>query len=154
MNYDKYTLKAQEAVQAAHSYAQKNDHNQIELEHILKALLESEGSIIRPLLERIGITIGALEDDIAKALSKLPKVFGAAAQLYFSSAASKVLAKAEDEALGLNDDYVASEHILLSILNADTPAGAILKKHGVNRTGILEALKTIRGNVSVKDQGA
>jgi ATP-dependent Clp protease ATP-binding subunit ClpB len=154
MDYDRFTLKAQEAIQAAHSAAQKADHSQIELEHLLVALLDSEGAAVRPLLERLGTPVDELYTELASALEKRPKVFGHAAQVYLSASAGKALAKAESEASALKDDYVAGEHLLLAMLDDDGSVGPLLKKFGVTKTGILEALKSVRGNRSVKDQAA
>ncbi len=154
MDYERFTLKAQEAIQAAHSAAQQSDHSQIELEHLLVALIESEGAAVRPLLERLGAPVDELVAELDAALAKKPKVYGHAAQLYLSPAAGKALAKAESEAAALKDEYVAGEHILLAMLDDDGSVGPLLKGHGVTKTGILEALKSVRGNRSVKDQAA
>lgn len=154
MDYERFTLKAQEAIQAAHSAAQQSDHSQIELEHLLVALIESEGAAVRPLLERLGAPVDELLAELDAVLAKKPKVFGNAAQVYLSPAAGKALAKAESEASALKDEYVAGEHILLAMLDDDGSVGPLLKEHGVTKTGILEALKSVRGNRSVKDQAA
>ncbi|GAB1432779.1 ATP-dependent chaperone ClpB [Spirochaetota bacterium] len=154
MNYERFTLKAQEAIQAANALAQRMDHAQIDNEHILKALMETEGTIVRPLLERLGSNPDIILNRLDEALSKKPKVFGQTAQTYLSSSAGKVLSKAESEAAALKDEYIAGEHILLAILGQEGPLALMLKENGVNKTGILEALKQVRGNRSVKDQDA
>ncbi|MBU1082169.1 MAG: AAA family ATPase, partial [Spirochaetes bacterium] len=154
MDYDRFTLKAQEAIQSAHSAAQKSDHSQIELEHLLSALIDSEGSAVRPLLERLGARVDVIRDALEDSLAKKPKVFGHAAQVYLSPGAGKALSKAESEAAALKDDYVAGEHILIAMLDDDGSVGPLLKGSGVTKTGVLEALKSVRGNRSVKDQAA
>ena len=154
MDYDRFTLKAQEAIQVAHSAAQKADHSQIELEHLLVALLDADGGAVRPLLERLGVSVDQLLDELDASLGKKPKVYGHASQVYLSPSAGKALAKAESEAAALKDEYVAGEHILMSMLEDDGSVGPLLKKHGITRTGVLEALKSVRGNRSVKDQAA
>jgi len=154
MDYDRFTLKAQEAIQAAHSAAQKADHSQIELEHLLLALIDSDGAAVRPLLERLGSSVDELHTELEAILSKRPKVFGHAAQVYLSPGAGKALAKAESEAAALKDEYVAGEHMLLAMLEDDGSVGPLLKKYGITKTGILEALKSVRGNRTVKDQAA
>ncbi|HPG85304.1 MAG TPA: ATP-dependent chaperone ClpB [Spirochaetales bacterium] len=154
MDYDRFTLKAQEAIQAAHASAQKADHSQIELEHLLIALLDSDGSAVRPLLQRLGASVDELESRLEASLAKKPKVYGHASQVYLSPAAGKALAKAEAEAAALKDDYVAGEHVLLAMLDDDGSVGPLLKEFGVTKTGALEALKSVRGNRSVKDQAA
>ncbi len=154
MDFEKYTHIAQEAIQAAHTLAQKSDHSQIELEHLLLSLLDAEGGAVRPLLERLGASPEELEQELEAELARLPKVYGHAAQVYLSPATSKVLAKAEAEASALKDDYVAGEHMLIAMLSDEAGVGKLLKDKGVTKTGILESLKSIRGNRSVKDQAA
>ena len=154
MNYDRFTLKAQEAIQAAHSAAQKSDHSQIELDHLLRALLDLEGGVIRPLLERLGANTNELERELDDALARKPKVFGSVSQVYLAPQAAKVLAKAESEAASLKDDYVAGEHIFLAMLGDEGPVGTLLAKLGITRTGVLEALKNVRGNRRVEDQSS
>jgi ATP-dependent Clp protease ATP-binding subunit ClpB len=154
MDFEKYTHIAQEAIQAAHARAQKSDHSQIELEHLLLSLLEAEGGAVRPLLERLGASPEELEQALEAELARLPKVYGHAAQVYLSPSTSKVLAKAEAEAAALKDDYVAGEHMLIAMLSDEGSVGKLLKDRGVSKTGILESLKSIRGNRSVKDQAA
>ncbi len=154
MDYERFTLKAQEAIQVAHSVAQKADHAQLDLDDLLQALLDSEGTIVRPLLERLGIPLGDLEKELKDMFAKKPKVFGNAAQVYLSPASSKVLAKAEAEASALKDEYIAGEHMLLAMLADEGPVGMLLKKLGITKTGILEALKDVRGNRSTNDKAA
>ncbi|HPE36477.1 MAG TPA: Clp protease N-terminal domain-containing protein, partial [Spirochaetales bacterium] len=154
MDFDKFTHVAQEAIQDASSRAQRMDHSQIELEHLLLALLESEGGAVRPLLDRLGARTDTLASDLEASIAKFPKVSGHAVQVYLSPASSKALAKAEGEAAALKDDYVAGEHILLAMLGDEGRVGELLCSKGVTRTGILESLKDIRGNRSVKDQAA
>jgi ATP-dependent Clp protease ATP-binding subunit ClpB len=152
MDYDKFTIKAQEALQEASSIAQKNDQTQIELEHILLALLEQEGGIVAPIIEKIGANVEALVAETRSQVLSKPKVYGESAQLYFSPAVSRVLAKAETEASALKDEFVSTEHLLLALLGAEGPAPDLLKKHGVTKDGVLTALKTVRGNARVTDQ--
>ncbi len=154
MNFEKFTHLAQEAIQDAHRRAQRLDHSQIEPEHLLLSLLQAEGGAVRPLLERIGAAPDELSTELEAELARLPKVYGHAAQVYLSPASSKILAKAEAEAAALKDEYVAGEHILLALLSDDSRVGALLKAKGVTKTGVLESLKSVRGNRSVKDQSA
>jgi ATP-dependent Clp protease ATP-binding subunit ClpB len=154
MNYDKFTLKAQECVRDASALAQKNDHPSVDLEHLLLALLTQEGGVVPALLEKIGADVSEVERSARAAISKLPKAFGQAAQVYLSSGASKALSKAESEAAALKDDFVASEHLLLGILAVESPVSAQLVSQGVTRERILSALVSIRGNQRVTDQEA
>ncbi|MBL8966074.1 MAG: ATP-dependent chaperone ClpB [Spirochaetaceae bacterium] len=154
MDYDKYTLKAQEAVQDASGEARKRDHSQVELEHLLLALLRQEEGVVPALVDRVGADRGALEAELEAALAGKPKVFGEAAQVYLSPAASKVLAKAEAESAALKDEYVAAEHILLAMSAAEGPTGDSLRQRGLTKAALLEALKGVRGNRRVTDQEA
>ena len=152
MNYDKLTIKAQEALQEASSLAQKNDQTQVELEHILLSLVEQEGGIVAPIIDKIGADPELVAQDARKLVASKPKVYGEAAQLYFSPAASKVLAKAESEASSLKDDFVSTEHILIAMTQAEGPAADILRRNGITKEAILSALKSVRGNARVTDQ--
>ncbi len=152
MDYERLTVKAQEAVREASSQAQKNDQTQVDLEHLLLALVEQEDGIVAPLLDRIGADRGRVADEARRLVLSKPKVYGAAAQLYFSPAASRVLAKAESEAEKLKDEYVSTEHILLALLGAEGPVPELLLKSGVSRDALLSALKSVRGNARVTDQ--
>ena len=152
MNYDKFTVKAQEALDSATNIAQRGDHSQIETEHLLKALLEQEDGIVRPLIERVGANAAQLLQETDLLVAGVPKIYGEAAQLYFSSAAGKVIARAETEAAALKDEFVSTEHLLLAAADSDGKTGDILRRAGVNKLAILSALKTIRGNQRVTDK--
>jgi ATP-dependent Clp protease ATP-binding subunit ClpB len=152
MDYEKFTIKAQEALNDASMYAQKEDHSQIEVEHLLLALLKQEDGIVRPLVEKVGADANALIKDVEALAGSSPRVYGEAAQIYFSSAASRVLAKAGSEAAALKDDYVSTEHILIAIAAGEGRAADLLKKAGISQNNILGALKQVRGNARVTDQ--
>jgi len=152
MDYEKLTIKAQEALNEASSIAQKADHSQIEAEHILLALLRQQDGIVPPLAEKIGASPAALITAVEELTAKTPKIYGEAAQVYFSSAASKILAKAETEAASLKDEFVSAEHILIAIAASEGKAAELLKKAGVTKNAILGALKQVRGNTRVTDQ--
>jgi len=152
MDFDKFTIKAQEALNEAASIAQKSDHSQIESEHLLLALLRQENGIVTPIIERIGSDAAKLSSDVEALVNKTPKVFGEAAQVFYSPALSKILAKAEVEASALKDEYVSTEHILIAIAASESKAAELLKKAGVNKDAILGALKHVRGNARVTDQ--
>ncbi|MCE1158223.1 MAG: ATP-dependent chaperone ClpB [Spirochaetia bacterium] len=154
MNYEKFTLKAQEAVRAASALAQTRDNPSVENEHILLALLQQEEGVVPALLDRIGGDKASLVTAAESLVAKLPKSYGAAAQLYLSNSASKALAKAESEAAALKDDFVASEHLLLGILAVEGPASSLLKAQGVNKDRVLSALVSVRGSRRASDQEA
>jgi len=152
MDLDKFTIKAQEALNESAVIAQKNDHSQVEAEHLLLALLRQENGIVTPIIERIGGNVLSLTGDTEALVKNAPKVFGEAAQVFFTPALSKILAKAEVEASALKDEYVSTEHILIALASSEGKAAALLKKAGVSKDAILGALKAVRGNARVTDQ--
>ena len=154
MNYEKFTLKAQEAVRDASASAQSHDNPNVEVDHLLYALLTQDEGVVPALLGRIGADKATIEKGTGELISRLPKTFGQAAQLYLSGAASKALAKAEAEAAALKDDYVAAEHILLGIISVEGGASSLLKANGVTKDRILSALVSVRGNRRANDQEA
>lgn len=151
MNYDQFTIKTQEAIQDASSIAQKNDHSEIGLEHLLLALLNQEDGIVVPIVERIGANVQNLKNQVQDLLSEYPKVTGNA-QMNFSNEAQKVLAKAENEMAKLKDQYLSCEHILLSMTKSDSRVGELLQKNGITYDSVMEALKSVRGNQTVDSQ--
>ncbi|GAB6390755.1 MAG: ATP-dependent chaperone ClpB [Treponematales bacterium] len=152
MNTEKLTIKAQEAIQEAGALAQRADHSQIEAAHLLLALLNQEDGIARPLVEKIGADASGLARQAEALIKALPKVYGEAAQVYFSPAASKTIAKAEAEAAALKDEFVSTEHLLIALAAGEGQAADLLKKAGVTKNALLEALKSVRGNARVTDQ--
>ncbi|MCL2186738.1 MAG: ATP-dependent chaperone ClpB [Treponema sp.] len=152
MNYEKLTIKAQEALETATRIAQKNDHSQIETEHLLLAMLQQENGIAAPIIERIGGDVSGLSSGAETLVKQTPKIYGEAAQVFLSSAASKILSKAEVEAAALKDEFISTEHILIAIAAGEGKASELLKKAGITKNAILGALKQVRGNTRVTDQ--
>ncbi len=151
MDYEHFTLKTQDALQNASAIAQKNDHSEIGLEHILSALLSQQDGIVVPIVERVGVNVQNLQKQVDNLLDQYPKVTGNA-QMSFSNEAQKVLAKAENEMSKLKDQYLSCEHIFLSMTNSDSRVGELLKKNGLTYDSVLEALKSVRGNQTVDSQ--
>lgn len=151
MNFDQFTLKAQDALQEASALAQQNDHAEIGLEHLLIALLEQKDGLVKPIVERIGVSAGDLDSAAKNLLASYPKVTGNV-QIGLSAAAQKVLAKAEKEMNSLKDQYLSVEHILLAMSESEDQTGELLRKYGVTREAILESLKAVRGNQTVDSQ--
>ncbi|MCM1320643.1 MAG: ATP-dependent chaperone ClpB [Bacteroides sp.] len=152
MKYDQFTLKMQDAVQTANSLAQQSDHSEIGTEHMLKALLEQEGGVVPPLVERIGVNPRLLLTEIDDLLSRCPRITGSNAQISFSPEAQKILANAEKEVSALKDEYLSTEHFFLAAAQSDGRCGELLKRNGITRNTILEALKAVRGNQRVTNQ--
>ncbi|AFG38062.1 ATP-dependent chaperone ClpB [Spirochaeta africana] len=152
MDYERLTTKARQAVQDAGAFAMKNDHSAIEPEHLAFALIEQQDGIVPPLLSRLGVSIPTIRSGLERAVSGYPKVYGDSAQMQLSTAALRVLTRAEKEMARLKDEFISTEHILLAVLEGDSQAAGILKENGVTRDEILEALQDVRGGQKVTSQ--
>src|SRR5437879_1373928 len=115
MRLDKFTIKAQEAIQAAQSVADKLGQQEILPEHVLATLLDQEGGIIPPLLQKLGTDPRALRAELQEALDRLPKVQGGSGQPVVSKRLSKAVDRAQEEAQRLKDEYVSTEHLLMAL---------------------------------------
>src|SRR6202171_2121564 len=146
MRLDKFTEKAQEALQEAAELARETGQQAIEPEHLLLALVRQEEGVSRTLLERAGASVRALEPALVSAVEHFPKISGGG-QPYLSPALNKTLEKAEQEAERLKDEYISTEHLLLAL--SDDKA---LKDAGATHDGLLTALRQIRGSQRVTDQ--
>jgi ATP-dependent Clp protease ATP-binding subunit ClpB len=149
--FDKLTVKAQEAAQAAQEEAGKRHHQQVDVEHLLLALIEQTDGVVLPLLKKLGADPGGIKSDIQGALDKLPKIEGLV-QTYLSPRLGKLFDKAEQEAERLKDDYISTEHLLIAAADGDGPAREILTRNGVQKDKIFTALVDIRGSQRVTDQ--
>ncbi|HZS47452.1 MAG TPA: ATP-dependent chaperone ClpB [Blastocatellia bacterium] len=151
MRLDKFTLKGQEAIESAISYADRNQHQQVEPEHLLATLLEQAEGIVKPLLEKIGVNVTALLGEVQAQIKKLPAVQGG--QQYFSPRLNNVFSAAQKEADNMGDAYVSTEHLLLALAaEKDAPAGKMLRQHGVNRDDLLKVIEQLRGGSKITDQ--
>ena len=146
MRLDRFTEKAQEALQEAAEQARLNGNQAVEPEHLLLALVSREEGVARALLERAGASAQALKPALVSAIERLPKVSGGA-QPYLSEALSKSLDVAEKEAERLKDDYISTEHVVLALAD-----NRLLKDAGVTHDALLKALRDVRGNQRVTDQ--
>ena len=154
MDPDKLTLKAQEALQEAKSIAEKKHHQQIEVEHLLAALIAQKDGIVIPILQKLGANPDLIHSQLENELNRIPQVTGrGAGQVYLSSRANEVLNAAWKEAEALTDEYLSTEHLFIAI--ADEKQGAsyqILQRNGVTKDAIFRVLKEIRGSQRVTDQ--
>jgi ATP-dependent Clp protease ATP-binding subunit ClpB len=151
MRYDKMTIKLQEALQEASSFVHQYNHQLMEGEHLLLALLRQEEGIISPLLDRLGVNRRNLELNLERELESKPKVYGEGVEIRMSADLGRLLTRAEKEAADLKDEYTSAEHVLLAALHEGGKLGELLKKAGITRDGILKALKAIRGNNRITD---
>ncbi|MBW2384564.1 MAG: AAA family ATPase, partial [Deltaproteobacteria bacterium] len=151
MQYDKLTIKSQEAVQRAQSLARERGHSLIESLHLLAALLEQEEGSTVPILQKLGVPVDSLRHNVDTAQSALPKVSGAT-QVQFGQSAGSALDAAFSEAEALKDEYISTEHILLALArNERDPAGDLLREVGATHEAILSALRSVRGGQRVTD---
>src|ERR1041385_2019831 len=141
--FDKLTIKSQEALQSAQEIAQKLNHQEVDCEHLLLALIEQPEGLVRPVLEKLGLSPDALVQKLDDELNRRPQVQGAA-ETCLSKSLRQALDAAQTHADKLKDQYVSTEHLLLGI--AET------KKIGVTTAAILKALRDIRGTAQVTDQ--
>src|SRR5450830_1593949 len=146
MRLDKFTEKAQEALQEAAELARESGQQAVEPEHLLLALVRQEEGVARTLIERAGASVQALEPALVSAVERFPKISGGGGQPYLSPALNKSLEQAEQEAERLKDEYISTEHVLLAL--ADNKA---LKDAGATHDALLKGLRQIRGSQRVTD---
>ena len=151
MRLDKLTTKSQEALQQAQSLAEKRNHQAIDVEHLLFALLGQKEGVVLSLLQKLGAPMSPLTERLQKALDRVPQVTGSTGQAFITPRLKKTIEAAEAEAEALKDDYVSAEHLLLAMLQDSGETGKILKELGVSRDKILNALVSIRGAQRITD---
>jgi ATP-dependent Clp protease ATP-binding subunit ClpB len=154
IRWDKFTVKAQEAVQRGSTLASEHGNPELMPVHLLAALLEDREGIVPPVLEKIGIGAQAVLRDAYQEIERLPKVSGGdAIQPTLSQSVNQVLERAFKEADNFKDEYVSTEHLLLAVTQVKrNPAQEILARHGAIYDAILKALTAVRGSQKVTDQ--
>ncbi len=151
MRFDKFTVKAQEAVQAAQSLADQQNHQAVEPEHLLLALIQQQEGVVGPLLAKLGARPDAIRRQVEEELRKLPQVRGAEGQ-YVSPRLKETFERAWAEVERLKDEYCSAEHLLIGLnQDKDGAAGQILRQHGVTPEAIYRALIEVRGSQRVTD---
>ena len=153
MQLERFTLKAQEALAASQKLAQERGHAQIEPEHLAVALLEQEGGLTVPILERIGVNHAALRAELDKRLDYFSTVHGAT-QMGLARETQQALDAAQAEADTMKDAYVSTEHVLMGLAANKAWLGELLRRHGVTRDGVFAVLKDIRGSQRAEDPNA
>jgi len=152
MNFNNYTIKSQETIQLAQQLAQGYGHNQIENEHIFKALFEVDENVLPFLLKKLNSNIDILKQLLEKQLESFSKVTGA--EITLSREASKTLTEASIIAKKMNDEYVSIEHIILAIFKSKSTIAQILKDQGITEKGLKEAINELRKGDRVTSQSA
>jgi ATP-dependent Clp protease ATP-binding subunit ClpB len=155
MDINRFTEKAQEALSAAQSKAIRASHQQVDVEHLLSALLEQERGLAASILTRAGAPVDVLKRRIDQELERLPRVSspsGGADQVYITGRLNRLLTQAEDEAKRLKDQYLSVEHLVLAMLEDGGATGRLFKELGVTRDRLMQALQEIRGSQRVTSQ--
>ncbi|MDP3901604.1 MAG: AAA family ATPase [bacterium] len=154
MKFNRFTIKAQEALQNAQELAAKKNHGEFRALHLLSALLEDGQSLIQPMLAKSNIDLDELNNAIEAELKKLPKIFGNAnvSQLYLSQELMLILDKAGKIALSQKDEFISCEHLLLAILESPSNAQKLLEKMGLRRDVLIRILAQLRGSTRVTDE--
>jgi len=154
MEINKFTQKSQEALQNAQNYAVRLGHVEIDVEHLLMALLDQADGLVPRLFARMDVPLASFTAEVQKQLEGRPKVSGPGAEagkVYVTQRFNKILVKAKDEAARLKDEYVSVEHLLFAMVDegTSTPAGRILSQFNITKERVLSALTAIRGNQRV-----
>ena len=148
MNIDKFTQKSKEALTELDKVAMDFGHQEIEEEHLLYALLRQDDSLIRKLLEKMGVDTNQFQNALTDALRQRPQVSGG--QPYIGQDLNKALLKAPDEAKAMGDEYTSVEHLMLAMLHfPNRTVKELFRTFGITRDGFLKALATVRGNQRV-----
>jgi ATP-dependent Clp protease ATP-binding subunit ClpB len=152
MNFEKFTIKSQEALQKSAEIAASNQQQAIEPGHLFKAILETDENVTSYLIKKLNINRVILDNKLSDTINSYPKVSGQ--QPYLSSASNTVLQSAEKELKDLKDEFIAVEHLLLGLLTAKDKVSAIMKDAGFERAALIKAIKELRGGTNVTDQNA
>ena len=152
MNINKFTIKSQEALQQAVELVRRGGGQVIEAQHLLSSVLNIESSPAKFLFSKMGVSLERINEELTSELARLPKVSGG--EPYLSREANDILIKAEDIASEMKDEYVALEHLLLALVEANSPAQKILQGAGVNAKDLKSAISELRGGSKVSSQTA
>ena len=154
MDLNKFTIKSQQALQEAQTKAINFGHQEVDGEHLLKAMVEQADGLFPRLLQRLDISVESFRGRLQQELEKKPRISGPGIEpgkVYVTQGLNKLLVKAQDEARKLKDEYVSVEHILLAFIDegSRTPAGRILKEFNITRDALLKTLTSVRGHQRV-----
>ncbi|PMP64407.1 MAG: ATP-dependent chaperone ClpB [Caldimicrobium thiodismutans] len=152
MKLEKFTFKAQEALQSAQKLAESYNHTELHPEHLLKALVDQEGGFIPVILDRLGVNSKIVSTELEEILERLPRVSGGTYQLYYSLPAKQVLDRAKALAKEMRDEFISTEHLFLAIIDSTSRAGEILRKRGITFTSAKEVINQIRKGRRITDQ--
>ncbi|GAB4342491.1 MAG: ATP-dependent chaperone ClpB [Desulfobulbaceae bacterium] len=153
MQLDKFTLKSQEAIQAAQSLAREHGNQEIQPEHLLKAILEQPEGVVVPVLKKMGVDPAVILSETNQLIDQLPRVSGGGAgQTYASRSLQNLLDAAFKTASQMQDEYVSQEHLFMAMLaDSSLKVTAMLSRHGISNDAFLKALMSVRGSQRVTD---
>ncbi|MEK7187516.1 MAG: AAA family ATPase [Patescibacteria group bacterium] len=153
-NFNRFTIKAQEALQNAQELAAVKNHGELKALHLLSALIADAQSLVQPVLVRSNVNLDDLREELERSLDHLPKIAGGTGvgQLYLSQELMKILDQAAKVASQQKDEFVSCEHLLLGILEVASPAQALLQQFGLRRDAVLRTLAQLRGSTRVTDE--
>jgi len=153
MRFERFTIRGQEAVQEAIAIAERNQNQQVEPEHLLAAMLEQKEGVVKPILGKIGANAQTILNEVQAAIDKYPHVSGG--QQYFSSRTNTLFQDAQKEAEKMQDEYLSTEHLLLSIAaEKDGDAGRILRSNGISKEDLEKVVTDMRGGSRITDPNA
>ncbi|MCY3553237.1 MAG: ATP-dependent chaperone ClpB [Candidatus Poribacteria bacterium] len=153
MRFDRFTIKAQEALETAQNLATDAQSPELGVEHLMLALIRQTDGIVTPILQKLGVDTDGITSAVEAAVQKAPKVQGAASEMRIAAALQSVLDAGFKEATALKDEYVSTEHLLIACAETkQNEVGKILREVGVTKDKILKALVDIRGTQQVTDQ--
>lgn len=152
MNFEKFTIKSQEALQKSAEIAMSLQHQAIEPGHLLKAILETDENVSSYIFKKLNVNTTILNNKLEEILHAYPRTSGQ--QPYLSSASNAVLQHAEKELREFKDEYIAIEHLVLALLSGKDKVGSILRDAGLERLSLIKAIKELRGGTKVTDQNA
>ncbi|MEJ7558311.1 MAG: ATP-dependent chaperone ClpB [Pedobacter sp.] len=152
MNFNNFTIKAQEAIQQASAIAEGNQQQAIETAHLLKGLLTVDENVVSYVLKKLNLNLNILNQNLDSQISKFPKVSGSSP--YLTSGSNSTLQKAQSYLKEFKDEFVSVEHVLLGILSVNDATSNLLKDQGVNEKDLKKAIISLRGDNRVTDQNA
>ena len=149
MDFNRFTEKLQDAVRAAQSVAVQHGNQQVDVEHLMLALLDQEGGLAPSILNKADVRVDALRGRVQQEIGRLPKVSGPTGspeQVYVTARITKLLTQAEEEAKRLKDEYTSVEHVLLAATDDPQATGKLFKEFGITRERLMRALQEVRGS--------
>ena len=153
MELNNFTLKAQESLSSAEEICRRNNNPEVGAEHLLLSLLKDEEGIVKDILEKVGVNINSLREEVKNAFGKLPKLHSPQSRIYVSESLAMAIHIAKDLASKLKDSYISTEHLLFGISREQKSyAGEILRNNGVSGERILKAMEDIRGGEHITDE--